>query len=148
MSRRADVDRCSCGLVLDGPLGHAYNEEAFRYLLGLHRRRSQRSDRPFVLVLVELKQQGTLRTRIEHPVARRLFSGLCSALRDSDVIGWYQDGQIAGAVLTDVGTGTWAHVSGVIARRVESTLTDAVPRTIGERLQVRVCQIQPKLLTS
>ena len=148
MGRRADVDRCSCGLVLDGPLGQAYNEEAFKYLLGLHRRRSQRSERPFVLVLVELKEHSTSQTRIEHGIARRLFSGLCTALRDSDVIGWYQDGYIAGALLTDVARGTWPHISGVITQRVESTLAAAVPSSITERLQVRVCQIQPKLLTS
>jgi hypothetical protein len=129
-------------------MGHAYNEEAFQYLLGVQRKRSQRSDRPFVLLLVELQQQPGLGVRIEPAVARKLFAGLWRALREADVIGWYREEKIAGAVLPDLGSGSWPDVSQLIVQRVDSALAGLVPRDIARRLQIRVCQIQPKLTSS
>src|SRR2546422_1060554 len=40
-----------------GRLGQAYNEQAFRYFLAIERKRSERSGHPFLLLLVDLKEQ-------------------------------------------------------------------------------------------
>lgn len=130
---------------MDSRLGYAYNEEAFRYLLGVQRRRSERSDRPFLLLLVDLKEQPGLSVRIEPTVARKLFSGLWRALREADVVGWYREARIAGAVLTEFGNGSRTEVSRIITHRVGDVLSVVLPPSVVLRLQVRVCQIQPRL---
>jgi hypothetical protein len=140
-----ESDQCSCDVAVDSRLGHAYNEEAFRYLLGVQQKRSQRSDRSFLLLLVDLKDQPGLGGRIDPATARKLFSGLWRALREVDVIGWYREERIAGAVLTEFGNGAVADVSRLIVQRVTDTLAEAVSPSIARRLQVRVCQIQPRL---
>ena len=144
---RRESDRCSCALVVDTSLGHAFNEEAFQYLLGVHRRRSQRSDRPFLLLLVDLQQHGGLGVRIDAAIAKKLFSGLCRVLREADVIGWYREEKIAGAVLSDLGTGCSVDVPRQIEQRVAAMIRDDIPRDVGRRLQIRICQIQPKLMS-
>ena len=145
---RRDGDRCSCALAVSTRSGYAYNEEAFQYLLGVQRRRSQRSDRPFLLLLFDLRHPSGLPARIDAALARKLFAGLWRALREADVIGWYREEQIAGAVLTDLGTGPCADVSEVIMRRVQVTLSETLPQDIARRLQMRVCSLQPRLLSA
>ena len=142
---RLESDQCSCALAVDTWRGHAYNEEAFQYLLGVHRKRSQRSNRSFLLLLVDLQQQPGFGLRIDPAMARKVFSGLWRALREADVIGWYREDQIAGAVLTDLGSGEPLEVSRQIVQRVDAGLAEVLPPSVARRLQIRICQIQPKL---
>src|SRR5207249_10194531 len=83
-------DRCACGVALEGRLGEAYNEEAFRYFLAIERKRSERSGRPFLLLLVDLKEQSGVTVRIDPMVAPKLFSALWLCLRETDCVGWYR----------------------------------------------------------
>jgi hypothetical protein len=143
--RHAGSDRCACGLVLDSREGHAYNEEAFRYLLTIQHERSERSDRPFVLLLIDLSEPAAFGSRIDSGVARTLFSAMCRTLRETDVIGWYREGRIAGAVLTELGNGSRIQASQLVAQRLTDVLRACLPTSISHRLQVRACQLQPKL---
>jgi hypothetical protein len=107
--------------------GHAgtaqpYNEEAFRYLLAVERERFDRSGRSFLLLLLAPPPQPGVGARIARPVARKLFIGLRSCLRETDFFGWYHDERVAGAVLTDLGERTAA----AVGRRVEQTLGRAL----------------------
>lgn len=134
-----EADDNACDLARD--LGAtAYNQEAFRYFLANERRRSELSNRPFLLLLVDL-QQPQLNGRIAAPVATKLFAGLTECLRDTDVIGWYHEGRVAGAVLTHVEDASSTDVSGEIRRRVGRLLSDQLPSSIAARLQVRVYQL-------
>jgi hypothetical protein len=130
---------------LHGRLGHACNEEAFRYLLGVQQRRSERSNRPFLLLLVDLKGRPGLEARIDRTIARPLFAGLCHALRETDVIGWYRDERTAGAVLTPCGDESCAEVARDVTQRVSTVLGEALPARVASRLLVRVCEFHPTL---
>src|SRR2546427_11929887 len=99
---QVESDRCLSGVALEGRLGHAYNEEAFRYFLAIERKRSERSNRPFLLLLVDLKKQQGMTARIDADVAARLFSGLWLCLRETDCVGWFREGRVAGALLTQL----------------------------------------------
>jgi hypothetical protein len=140
-----ESDRCSCDLAVDSRFGYAYNEEAFRYLLAVQQKRSQRSERPFLLLLVELTEQPGAAARIDATTARKLFSSLWRALREADVIGWYRDARVAGAVLTEARNESWADVSQRIVQRVTDALTGSMPPSVSRRLQVRICHMQPRL---
>jgi hypothetical protein len=130
-------DQCTCALA-----GHesAYNEEAFQYLLSVERKRFEHSSRPFVLMLVELEEGAGQTAGIEPAFGARVFAGLTRTLRDTDVIGWYHEGRIAGAVLTHLGEAAVADVSRRMAERVTRTLRDELPAEIAHRLKVRLYQ--------
>jgi hypothetical protein len=130
-----DLTQCSCRLA-GTQNGQAYNEEAFRYFLEIERKRSEVSRRPFLLLLVDLK-----RTRISGQLSARLFSQLALCLRDTDFVGWYRDGRVAGAVLTQRPDMPEARVSKKVAQRVREALRRQLDAEMGDQLQVRVYQI-------
>jgi hypothetical protein len=135
-----DADYGSCDLARELGSGSAYNQEAFRYFLTNERKRSELSNRPFLLLLVDL-QQPQLNGRIQSAVASKLFAGLSACLRDTDLIGWYHEGRVAGAVLTHVEDASSTDVSADIRARVTSLLCATLPAAIAARLQVRVYQL-------
>lgn len=138
-------DRCSCALAAAGTQGYAYNEEAFGYLLRVQRKRSDRADRPFLLLLVDLKEESGASNRIDPPIARAVFSALWQTLRENDVIGWYKEGQIAAALVTECDPAVREPTAEIIVQRVTRGLVVSVPPPIAARLQVRICRIQSKL---
>jgi hypothetical protein len=127
--------RCACDLALAGN-GGVYNEEAFRYLLEVERRRFERSTRPFALALIEVESQRGWPESMGLEVSALVFDGLASSLRETDVVGWYRDGRTVGAILTHLGEGAGGDVSGM-AKRMTQTLRQRVPQ-VGERLRVRL----------
>lgn len=145
MSEPRASDRCACGLAIEGSQTYAYNEEAFGYLLRVQQRRSERSDQPFLLLLVDLKGKPDQLIRIESAMARPLFAALAHALRDDDLIGWYKEPYIAGAVLTECAGVSRSLTTAIVTDRVTRAISDELTPEVAARFQVRVCQIQPKL---
>lgn len=137
---RGESDRCSCGVALEGRLGQAYNEEAFRYFLALERKRCEGSGRPFLLLLVDLKEPPGAAARIDRTVASKLFSGLWLCLRETDIVGWYREDHVAGAVLTGLDDGPRRDVARLVGQRVSEALGKRLPSEVARQLQVRVSQ--------
>jgi hypothetical protein len=142
--RSVDDSENLCDLARDLGQEQAYNQEAFRYFLATERKRSELSNRPFLLLLAELHQSHPAEP-MRPTVAAKLFAGLSGCLRDTDVIGWYHEGRVAGAVLTHV-DGASTDVSGQIQTRIERSMTAALPPPIAARLQLRVYQLPAGLL--
>jgi len=135
-----NAEVCSCALAsASGPLS-VYNEEAFRHFFAIERKRSKASNRPFFLVLVDVKDHTD-----SPALAGRLFEALEVVLRETDFIGWYREGEIVGAVLTEHGTRAAADTADAINRRVTRALTESLPHTLADRLQLRVYQVPPAL---
>jgi hypothetical protein len=122
-----------------------FSEETFRYFLAVQRRRSERCGRPFLLLLVEFKDEAGQPRRIEQSLAPLIFSLLRRALRETDVIGWYQKEWAAGALLIELGEGHRPDVPGPVALRVRDALCAALPAAVANRLQVPVYQFRPRL---
>src|SRR5215831_10702069 len=78
---RIDADWCGCGMASDAVPG-AYNEEAFRYFLDVERRRSEISNQPFVLVLLNLRMPAGPEVTSPHPEV--LLAGLSHVVRETD----------------------------------------------------------------
>jgi hypothetical protein len=121
-----------------GPL-EPYDERTFQYLLGLEQRRSDRSGRPFVLVLVDTGTDGNSRARIDPEVATTIFSGLSQCLRETDFLGWYEDGRRAGAVLTELGDGPGSDSRELINEKVLTRgFLERLPSDVARQLQIQV----------
>jgi hypothetical protein len=128
---------CSCGLAVEGRLGPAYNEEAFRYFLRADQKRAEASGRPFLLLLVNLKKRPGESTRVEPSIAGRIFEGLSLCLRDTDLIGWFREERTAAAVL-HVAEGPTPEASRQLATRVTANLCAGLTADVARRLRVRV----------
>jgi GGDEF domain-containing protein len=134
------AERMSNALTLDPACG-AYNEDAFRYFLEIERRRAEASGRPLLLLLVDLKKQSEPESVIPGDIADRLFSSLALCLRDTDFFGWYREGRVAGAVLTQHTETSETSVADVVAQRVSAALQNALPTEVSIRVQVRVYHV-------
>jgi len=139
------ADRRSYGVALEGRLGQAYNEEAFRYFLEIERKRAARARRPVRLLLLDLKRQAATDARIDPVLAAKLFSGLWLCLRETDVIGWYREDRVAAAVLNQLEDGPQSDVSDLIRQRVTGALCKSLSSDVARRLRVRVFQLRPGL---
>jgi len=150
VKRKPDViavhDQCTCGHALSGDAA-VYNEEAFRYLLDIERKRFEASLQPFVLVLVDLTRQAGHSDRMPGALASKIFATLTCTLRDTDVIGWYREDRIIGAVLTHLGDAPVADVTRPMSARVTHALSRHLPDEVGRRLKVRLYRPRARMLS-
>jgi len=138
---RSDDDSCACGLASDDAPGDVYNEEAFRYFLDVERKRSERSNRPFVLLLVDLKKPSAGTAELDVSFAQKLFSALSVCVRETDFVGWYRARSVAGAVLTQHSDAAGANVQEVVSRRIAQALRNNLPFESAGRVRVRIYQL-------
>jgi hypothetical protein len=143
-TEQTDMHRYSCGFALQDGSGGAYNEEAFQYFLEIERKRSELSNRPFLLMLIEFNRRPPgFNPEMDVVTAGSLFSILRQSLRETDFVGWYREGRVAGAVLTQHREPDRDDLSDVVRRRVADALERRFPPDQPRRLQVRVYQLSP-----
>ena len=115
-----------------------YEEEAFRYLLDSESRRSERSGHCCQVLLVFRADAEGAVLPMEPAVAKMVVAVLSRTLRDTDYIGWYQDGRVVGGVLTLLGKDSSADGSS----RLRTNLTTIFQSELGQQghqpVQVRV----------
>jgi hypothetical protein len=138
-----DVDGRAFGLAVEGAPFQAYNEEAFRYLLGIERNRVERSGRSSLLVLVNLRRQPDLSTYLTPGVAAKVFAGLSLGVREVDFVGWYRENRIAGAVLAQGPEMPGPDVSRRIGQRITELVGDQLPGHVAHRVHVRLVHLRP-----
>jgi len=132
------------GFALPDGSGEVYNEHAFQYFLEIERKRSEISNRPFLLMLIEFaRQPAGLNQEIDAVTASKLFSILRQCLRETDFIGWYSGRRVGGAVVTQNGEPTRDDLSEVVRWRVGEALEKHFPPDRPRGLQVRVYQLSP-----
>jgi hypothetical protein len=137
---RDPSDAWSAGPAVADCPHQPYSEDAFRYFLGLERKRAERSGRSLLLLLVNLATDADGGQSIAADVTSKLFSGLSLCVRDVDFIGWYRHGRVAGAVLTQGADSPALESSGQIVQRVTEIVGKGLPAGVATRLQVRVLQ--------
>jgi hypothetical protein len=143
-SGREHWDQDSAGFALQYGGGQAYNEEAFHYFLEIERKRSESSNRPFLLLLIDVQKQSAIEERIDSVSAYRLFCLLTHCVRETDFIGWYREDRVAGAVLTQHGETKAADLADMVRQRIGGELR-RVPSYLALKLQVRVYERSPNL---
>jgi hypothetical protein len=132
----SEADHCTPGLALAGH-GDALNELAFHFLLEVERKRFERSEEPYALLLIDLNAGSADAARIDDALSARLFEALAGALRETDVIGWYRERQIAGALLTHLDDASVSEVCNRLSERIVRSLHDRLPLAVAARVIVR-----------
>lgn len=135
-----ELDATSDALAMDPVIEQAYNEEAFRYFLGIERRRADLSGRPFLLLLIDMKQ-STPEGRLDGRTARKVFAALGSCLRETDFVGWYRQGRVAGGVLTQHAGTVAPDMVYLVSQRVRAALAGTLSAGLADSIQVRVYQV-------
>ena len=99
----------------------ALDEDSFKRVIAIERKRTERSRSPFVLALIEVSDLGFMGTT---RALESVVSVLLGSSRDTDLVGWYTEGQTVAALYTGlVGSDKGAILKTILAR-VSSTLRD------------------------
>jgi hypothetical protein len=142
---RAELDLSSIGTQVEGDAVESYGEDAFLHLVAIERKRTERSNRPFLLLLLDLKHHVGPDADIAPSLAAQLFAGLARCLRETDFVGWYRQGQVLGAVLTHFEDRAVTEIARVVTERLRVELRGILPPAALQLVQVRAYQRPPGL---
>lgn len=114
-----ETSRSSPDLVLD-QAGGFYIAESFNMILCLERKRRERSERPMILLLVDImripeEEQGLTVKTTSHL--------LKSLTRETDIKGWYRENQVIGVLFTEFN----AFDKQAIVKKIRSGLERSLP---------------------
>jgi lipopolysaccharide/colanic/teichoic acid biosynthesis glycosyltransferase len=98
------------------------NEQTFRRMISIERKRTERSKEPFLLMLLDAGSQAgseTSGTALGHMAASLLASS-----RETDIVGWYKEGTTVGVMFTGLEAGDKNSILSTILTRVKSMLRE------------------------
>jgi hypothetical protein len=116
-------------------------EEAFHTILTLERRRAERSRNPFEMMLINsqaVHKNGSGATFIE-----RLTSVVSAATRETDIIGWYQEGAILAVIFTELNPEQIGAITEILQAKIMSALQVNLDHKFASNLTVSV-QVVPE----
>jgi lipopolysaccharide/colanic/teichoic acid biosynthesis glycosyltransferase len=94
-------------------------QQLFMKLLCLERKRSERSGRRFVLMLLD---PGNLLKSTQAGVISDLLAAISQSTRDTDLKGWYRGGTIIGVIFTEIGDTEDKSILQVLSAKVINSL--------------------------
>jgi lipopolysaccharide/colanic/teichoic acid biosynthesis glycosyltransferase len=96
------------------------NEESFQRMISLERKRTERSRKPFVLMLLDMG--NCLPTDRNGKVLGKVLSALSLATRETDVTGWYENNSVVGVMFTEINIDDRGSILSTMMARVSETL--------------------------
>lgn len=97
-------------------------EDTFRRMIAIERKRTERSNEPFLLMLLETgNHQGSEKNE---KAFDNILSILPLSIRETDLIGWYKDRITVGVLFTGLPRKDKSAILSVILSKVSSTLAD------------------------
>jgi lipopolysaccharide/colanic/teichoic acid biosynthesis glycosyltransferase len=101
------------------------NEETFRGMIAIERKRTERSKAPFLLMLLEAVNDESADTN--RTILRNVISALLSSSRDTDLIGWYEEGVIVGAMFTGLVVSDRRAILDTFLAKITANLREELP---------------------
>ena len=108
----------------EGRLYGVVSHESFVRMLAFERKRTERSGKPFMLMLVDVRKCLPTNDKEQEKVLLKLLSALASSTRETDVTGWYSQNSFIGVILTEIGTGHRNSIPDPFRARVASALQE------------------------
>jgi lipopolysaccharide/colanic/teichoic acid biosynthesis glycosyltransferase len=96
--------------------------DLFLVTLNRENKRSERSGRPFILALIN---GDCLRDGGQPGLARRIATAISSCTRETDSVGWYEQGNTLGVLLTEIGSANDAKVE-LLVRKISLAIQQTV----------------------
>jgi hypothetical protein len=131
------LDEGSCDVETVNATVEAYNEAAFRYFLQVEEKRFLRSNRKFLLLLLDLTGDSGTIEDFDPVLSKKVFAALWPCVRETDFVGWFRQGRVIGVACTLLDGTQGATASSVVAERFQKAMRDALPEPIGNRVNVR-----------
>jgi len=100
------------------------NEDAFVSMLYLERRRAERTQKRFVLMLVDLSSVFASGQKIRN--VQKITAGIGEATRETDIIGWYVENGIIGVIGTELGDATPKVIQERFLEKLRIVFEDAI----------------------
>ncbi len=116
--RDPNIDSASAG---DGGL---YSEVGFDRMLYLERKRTERSRRPFLLMLLDVEALSPIAD--DSHLGKVIGTALSSCIRETDIRGWYEQGKIMGIIFTEMNC-----VDEIVKERIFLKIQDCLCGAIG-----------------
>jgi exopolysaccharide biosynthesis polyprenyl glycosylphosphotransferase len=110
------------------------SQEAFHSMLTLERRRADRSKHPFVLLLIET--DAVHKNGNSAAFNSRLKTAVTNSIRETDVLGWYEEGSTLGVIFTEIAEDS--SVAEVLRAKIVTVLHDSFDLAISSRLIITV----------
>ena len=96
------------------------SEVLFRRMLSRERKRSERSRKHLLLMLIDYKQPAHRRSDVD--LSQRLPEVLCTAIRDTDLAGWYETNSVFGVIFTELGAAEVQAAARIVETKVRTAL--------------------------
>lgn len=110
------------------------NQDTFHTMLTLERRRAERSRQPFVLMLLKTDAVGkNWRSEI---FIEQLTSIVSNATRETDIIGWYEDGAILAVIFTHINLAGASPITEVLHSKVVAALRSSLDHKVASTLSI------------
>lgn len=98
-----------------------YKEKAFNRILTLERKRTERSKRPFMLMLLLLGKTSAKENNGN--LYQKIVSCMAASIRDIDVLGWYKADKVLGVIFTEIGDAVPGPAVDSILKRIKANLS-------------------------
>jgi len=95
-------------------------QKVFINMLSRERKRTERSQRRFVLMLLE--SANLLKAGNDPKSMERVLSALSKSTRETDIIGWYEEHFIIGVIFTEIGDAEGRSVASALLSKVPNAL--------------------------
>jgi lipopolysaccharide/colanic/teichoic acid biosynthesis glycosyltransferase len=100
------------------------DEGTFRQVLSVERKRTERSGRPFVLMLLDCGSE--LLADASASILKRVARQILSVTRDTDCVGWYSVRSELGVIFTDVAEENWEAIRAAIQKRISTVAENGI----------------------
>jgi lipopolysaccharide/colanic/teichoic acid biosynthesis glycosyltransferase len=101
--------------------------ETFRRMIALERKRSERSRKPFMLLLLDMGEY--LSFEQEGKTLEKILAALALSSRETDILGWYAKDCVLGVLFTEIALGDSSTIPSTIIARVTRTLRESLTLT-------------------
>src|SRR6185437_983580 len=98
-------------------------EETFKRAIAIERKRTERSQKPFLLTLFDISG-SQYRAEDNDRVIDRMLSSLLTCSRETDVIGWYKSQTTVGVIFTDILPNDKSMILSIILSKVSTRLRE------------------------
>jgi hypothetical protein len=114
------------------PGGQGFHPEAgFGRLLYLERKRTERSRRPFLLLLLNV--ESLIPDSGNEDFIRNLQTALSSSVRETDIKGWYEQGRVTGIILTELNS-----IDEVVQEKILLKIQDRLVEALGSEAMEKI----------
>ncbi len=100
------------------------SEDAFASMLYLERRRAERAQKRYLLLLVDV--QDAISDKEKNPTIQKITRTLCSVTRETDIIGWFVYDHILGVIATEIGKANSSEVREKISQKFRAAFLEAL----------------------